>query len=361
MPLHILISRTDNIGDVVLTLPMVARLKEINPDSRITFLCREYVSPLVKMSRLVDDVVELEKIVDDPVSYFKQAGIDVVIFAQPDKQLAWAAFKAGIPHRIGNARHKIFNMLTCNRRVFFRKGSSDSHEAQQNFEFLRHFGCLEIPDISSLSGDYNFRVPHIAEVEKIIAPQKFNVILHTKSNGHGREWPIGHYLRLAQELHSSDESIQIWLTGSQAEGKWIEVNCPELLRLPHVGNLCGRFSLEQLIVFINASDGLIASGTGPLHISAALGQRTLGLFPPKRPMHPGRWAPVGLKAQYLSAETACTDCPDVAGGACDCMRKILPSVVAKIVGQWLDDKKISDRSKLATNLHGGSDAQSMAK
>ncbi len=145
---HVLISRQDNIGDIILTLPMAARLKQLNPGVKITLLCRAYAAEVVRYCDDIDDVVDIESIKDDLFSYLKQSDIDTVILAQPDHPLVKAAFRARIPHRIANARQKIYQLLYCNRRVYFSKGQTDNHEAQINFEFLRPYGLTEIPDRS---------------------------------------------------------------------------------------------------------------------------------------------------------------------------------------------------------------------
>jgi ADP-heptose:LPS heptosyltransferase len=333
---HILICRTDNIGDVVLTLPMAARLKQINPGVRISFLCRSYAAQVVRYCSSVDDVIEVESIVADPAAYFAASDIDTVILAQPDHDLTLAAFKAKIPNRIGNARQKLYLLFFCNRRVRFSKGKSENHEAQINFEFLRPYGDTVIPAREEIPALYDFRIPADEEIDGMLAPHAFNLILHTKSNGHGREWPQQHYLALARLLRA-DPGVCLWLTGSGQEGKWLEQNAAELLALPNVRNVCGRFTLAQLSIFIKHADGLIASGTGPLHLSAALGQRTLGLFPPTRPMHPGRWAPLGEQAETMCMETCESDCSKTDNPSCDCMLRIRPEAVHATVLRWMRD------------------------
>lgn len=330
---HVLICRTDNIGDVILTLPITARLKQLYPSIKISFLCRAYAASVVRHCRSVDEVVELENFLPDPAGYFAKSGIDTVIFSQPDQRLALAAFKARIPNRVGNARHKLYQLLYCNRRVYFKKGTSEYHEAQFNFEFLRPFGLDAIPEIADIPALYGFDIPEDPEIKQLFEPHPFNIIMHTKSNGHGREWPIAHYLTLAKQL-SKDRNIQLWLTGSAAEGQWLAENAAALLKLPNVSNVCGKLTLDQLTSFIKGADGLIASGTGPLHISAAIGQRTLGLFPPIRPMHPERWAPVGTQAQSLCEPTNCAGCKRVDAENCACMKKIAPDTVKEIVVRW---------------------------
>ncbi len=54
---NILLVRTDRIGDVILSLPLAALLKDIYPDCRVTFLAREYTAPLITLSKQVDEVI----------------------------------------------------------------------------------------------------------------------------------------------------------------------------------------------------------------------------------------------------------------------------------------------------------------
>lgn len=350
---HVLICRTDNIGDVVLTLPITAWLKQHFPSIKISFLCRAYAAPVVRRCCTVDEVVEAEEFWRDPQSYFASAKVDTVIFAQPDKKLVIAAFKARIPNRIGNARQKLYQLLFCNRRVRFSKSTSTLHEAQFNFQFLRPFGLTDFPEPEAMPPLFRFSHHDDENIKRLLQPYSFNLILHTKSNGHGREWPTGHYYALAKLL-SKDRNIHMWLTGSASEGQWLRQNAPELFQLPNVTDICGRFTLDELTTFIKEADGLIASGTGPLHLSAALGQRTLGLFPPTRPMHPGRWAPVGSRAQALCVETSCAGCRERQTVSCDCMMKISPESVAEIVRQWYDDALRADRGRRSVTY--GADA-----
>ena len=79
------------------------------------------------------------------------------------------------------------------------------------------------------------------------------------------------------------------------------------------------------MTFISKADGLIAASTGPLHLAAALGIHALGIYPPIRPMHPGRWAPVGPGAKVFVKSQYCEACRRTAD--CVCIREIRPEVL----------------------------------
>ena len=94
-------------------------------------------------------------------------------------------------------------------------------------------------------------------------------------------------------------------------------------------------SLKELIAFIQKADGLIAASTGPLHIAAVSGKIAIGLYPPIRPMHPGRWAPIGKKAEALVKNIYCSDCRGSLN--CKCLTEISPEEVKSKLVQMIDD------------------------
>ena len=348
---HVLICRTDNLGDVVLTLPLAGYLRQLFPALKIGFLCRRYAAAMVAQSAAIDYVVERESLdgsLVDAATWLRKAEIDTIIFAKPDRRLGAAAKKAGIAQRVGTS-HRWFHWMYCNRLAHFSRVKSSLHEAQLNFALLRPLGIDSIPAVSAIAPLYRMKplVAASAELSDLAAtgqfdPAYFNLILHPKSNGNGREWPVDHFIALAKLL-AAEPDIRLWITGSQSEGGWLAEHAPLLLLQPNVRNLCGSLTLAQLTTVIGTADGLIASGTGPVHIAAALGQRTLGLYPPLQPIHPGRWAPIGLRAQTLSCPDPCSGCADPAD--CACMRSITPDEVMHVVLAWRREAAMSGQTK----------------
>jgi len=328
-PERILICRTDNIGDVVLTLPLAGYLKSRFPQAQVDLLCRAYVAPAMRHCRFLDRVIAVEE-AGELEAFFKEGGYDTVIFAYPDRRLAKAARRARVPNRVGTS-HRVYHWFTCNRLAHFSRVKSPLHEAQLNFALLRPLGIEHVPALGEIPALYGLAAPRDPAVDALLEPGKRHVILHPKSNGNGREWPLDHYTALARELAATPD-IRLFVTGSQAEGRLLAQQAPDLLALPNVSNLCGALSLDGLVALIGACDGLVASGTGPLHLSAALGRPTLGLFPPIKPIDPARWGALGAQAAVLVAPQPCAACADPA--ACACMRAITPQAVAAQVRAW---------------------------
>lgn len=125
----------------------------------------------------------------------------------------------------------------------------------------------------------------------------------------------------------------MFVTGTAAEGEelaaWLAHHAAFL-----AADLTGQLSLPQLLAFVAATDGLVAGSTGPLHLAAALGRHALGLYPPIRPMHPGRWAPLGPRAEFIVFDKPrCEDCR-TQPAACACIRAIEPAAVAARALAW---------------------------
>lgn len=335
---RILICRTDNIGDVVLTLPLAGYLKQRWPGATVDLVCRSYAAPVVAQCRHIDHVLTFEK-GDDPAPLFAGQAYDIVIFAFPNRALAKAARRAGVAERVGTS-HRLFHWLTCNRLAHFNRSRSQLHEAQLNFALLRPLGIDVTPTLAQIVPLYGLQAPLRPAAESLRAQAPFNLILHAKSNGNGREWPLSHYEALARQL-ASVPGVAIWLTGSAAEGEIVRRAAPGLLALANVRDLFGTVDLAGLTALIGVADGLIASGTGPLHVAAALGRPALGLFPPIQPIDIPRWGALGERAQSLAAPERCATCDGNA--SCACMAAIGVERVAAVVLEWRQ-RKLSDES-----------------
>ena len=99
---------------------------------------------------------------------------------------------------------------------------------------------------------------------------------------------IPKFMELAKAL--DPKKFNIYFTGTEKEAKFFR---PEIPKQENIFDLSGQMTLDELIAFIAASDVLVAASTGPLHIAGITNIRAVGLFSSKRPIHFGRWKPLG--------------------------------------------------------------------
>lgn len=321
-PDHIILSRADSIGDVMLTLPMAGVLKRAFPGVRITFLGRSYTRPVLERCVHVDQIITLEELqATDAPALLRSLHADAIVHVFPNKDVARWARTAGIPMRIGTS-HRWWHWLSCTHRVAFTRKRSDLHEAQLNMKLLAPLLSEPLPSLAELASLAGFSAPPLAEpLRSWILPGLRTVILHPGSKGSAVEWGLPNYADLIRLLN--DGPYTVIVTGTSAEAEHYRTTLP--LSGQRIIDAGGALDLTQLISLVGASDALVAASTGPLHIAAACGIRAIGLFAPRRPIHPGRWAPIGTDAHALVFDPNCAAC--AAGEPCTCIQRITPERV----------------------------------
>jgi len=303
---HILINRTDAMGDVILTLPTCIYLKSLFPEVTISILARTYTEPVVKCCTAIDHFINFDELKALPhqeqVDFLKEKKIDAIVHAFPNKNVAVLARQAGIGIRIGSTS-KNYHFFTCNKLIRLSRRNSDLHEAQQNIYLLKPLGVTHVPTIGTIANFYknHFKPRHELppHLKDSLSENKFNLLIHPKSNGNGREWDMDNFTKLIRQLPQS--KFNIIITGSAKEHELFKTWIPHLPA--HVQDLSGKMTLDELITFMFNADGLLASGTGPLHLAAASGIHTLGLFPITRSVNAIRWAPLGAKAEHMESNS----------------------------------------------------------
>lgn len=303
-PRTVVLGRTDSIGDVMLTLPAAGVLKQLLPDVRIVFVGRRYTLPVLRQCRHVDLAVAREELCDAegrPLPQrIRELQADVWVHVFPDKDLAFAVKAAGVPTRIGTS-HRWWHWFTCDRRVAFSRKRSDLHEAQLNLNLFRPLGLRTLPAKEDLAAAAGFSPPPPDDVVRsLLIPGRQHVVLHPLSKGSAVEWGLDRFSALMAALPG--ERYQVVVTGTADEAERYRGRLP--LHLPHVTDAGGALTLDQLMALVGQSRALVAASTGPLHIAAASGIRAIGLYADRRPIHPGRWGPLGPNAISLVAADA---------------------------------------------------------
>ena len=320
---RILISRTDSIGDVILTLPMVGVVKHHYPDAEIVFLANTYTRPIVQLSSNVNEILEWDQLSkkrkEDQIAIIKALNADAILHVFPRKEIADLAKSVRIPLRVGTS-HRLFHLLTCNKRINFTRRRSGLHESQLNLKLLRGIRIQAKYLKEELVDFYNIvNVPEFKS--ELIEPTKFNLIIHPKSKGSAVEWGMDNFVKLIDLL--PQENFNIFITGTKEEGDMVTSQIP---KLNHVHDLTGKLTLSELVGFINQCDGLLAASTGPLHIASMLGINALGIYSPQRPIHPDRWMPIGEKVTVFVKEIEGEK--HYKGGACPYILQITPEEIA---------------------------------
>ena len=334
-PHRIIISRTDSIGDVILTFPLAGILKSLYPDCRIIFLGKSYTRAVIETCQHLDEFADWSKISAQndtrSLELVKELNADIIIHVFPVSRIASLARKARIPFRIG-ATGRLYHWYSCNKLVRLSRRRSSLHEAQLNLKLIKILGAKKhysLEEIQGFTGMINIPVLPERFMDNL-DKNKFNLILHPKSKGSAREWGLDNFSQLIDQL--PPDKFNLIITGTKEEGILMSEFLSQKTKRIH--NLTGKLSLQELIGLIAAADGLLAASTGPLHIAASLRKLAIGIYPPIKPMDPGRWRPVGEKAKYLVLEKECNKCRK--SNECQCIKDISPEQVRNILMKEVD-------------------------
>jgi heptosyltransferase-2 len=142
--------------------------------------------------------------------------------------------------------------------------------------------------------------------------------------GESKRWPPEYFADLATRLVAEGHSV--WILGGPHEKKI----AADILRTDrtHIRDLTGP-DLRNAILALATARVAVSNDSGLLHVAAALGKPTIGIFGPTSPWH---WAPLNPISAIIetASELACRPChkPVCRLGHHRCMHEIKPEQVA---------------------------------
>ncbi|HPI37623.1 MAG TPA: glycosyltransferase family 9 protein [Ignavibacteriaceae bacterium] len=323
-PKNLLIVRTDRIGDVVLSLPVVQFVKKHFPDCKITFLLREYTKRLALNNPYIDELLVLKEkdgkpLLWDNIKQLKEKKFDTSIVVYPTFIISLIMYLSAIRNRVGTG-YRWYSLL-FNQKVYEHRKTAERHELEYNIRLLQVFGIdnpfnntdvefhLSEDEVSSLS------------VEKVLRENKIDnskpvIIVHPGSGGSAVDLPVASFKELINLLSTLD--VQIVLTGDRRE----RAICEELQVNSSVKNLAGEFNLGELISLIKRADIFVSNSTGPLHIAAALNKHVVAFFPKILACSSKRWGPYTENKSIYVPQIDCSNCTREQCESLNCMNSI---------------------------------------
>jgi len=305
-PENILISRTDRLGDVILALPCSLLLKRLFPQSKVSFLVRDYTAPIAQLIPSIDSVISVEDVSNwrDIFTKIKDEDFNAAVLLYPDKHISQAVKRSGIPIRGGIAYRWHSRQFTYKHKE--HRKHNLKHEVDYNLSLAFATFCtsgdwqevLNTDDLFPMSDNIPASVKtRVAELLAGKMPERDKLIaIHPGGGGSAHRWPLDHFCQLAKELNINS-GVKLIVTGTSSEEKM----CAEVVASggKSAYNLCNQVSLMELAELYRRCDLLLTNSTGPLHLGRLMGTEVLGLFPNDHAMSPVRWGPYGLQNHVL--------------------------------------------------------------
>jgi len=309
-PSRILIVRTDRLGDVILSTPVIKNLRLAFPNAHLAFMCRPYTRDVVTGNPWLDEVIILDKKQKHRgiwgtfklATWLRRQKFDWALILHPALRAHLLIFLSGIPVRVGWDK-KIGCFLT--KRIPHTKQEGKKHEVEYTLDILR---AMHIPVVDTAT-----YFPVTLNDEKTTMdmllrmgykPDEKLIIIHPSASCPSRRWPYALFSRLIKLLQKVN-GLKIVVISSAEEADMIDV----LVNENTVIDLRGRLSISQFGALLKHSALLISNDSGPVHIAAALGTPVISLFSRKNPgLSPLRWGPVNANSFYFHKNVGCDVC-----------------------------------------------------
>jgi ADP-heptose:LPS heptosyltransferase len=121
-----------------------------------------------------------------------------------------------------------------------------------------------------------------------------------------RRWPPARFVELARQL-AREDGLPALFIGAKSECEYTEGIA---LAAADAGatSVAGRLTTGMLAALLARAGAVVSNDSGPMHLAAALGAPTVGLFGPETPV---MYAPLGVTALALYRPPACSPCINV--------------------------------------------------
>jgi len=308
---RILIVRTDRLGDVVLSTPVIKAVRDACPGSFIAMMVTPYTREIVDGNPYLDETVIFDK-----ERYRGVAGtlacarmlarqrFDTAIVLHPVIRIHLILFLAGIRRRIGYDRKWGF-LLT--QRLPHTKQAGARHEIEYNLDILAGAGIPAAGRKLFIPVRENDRCSVAAVLaDNGVKDGERVVVLHPGASCRSKRWPAQRFAEVADRL--AEQGIPKVVIAASAQDK----ACGELIAheaRSGVTDLSGDLSVGELAALLERASLLISNDSGPVHMAAAVGVPVIALFGRNQPgLSARRWGPVGKDDIVLQKDVGCVEC-----------------------------------------------------
>jgi heptosyltransferase-2 len=309
---RILIIRTDRIGDVLLSTPVIKAIKDFYPNSFIAFMLRPYSREIIEGNPYVDELIIYDKYGQHKgilssikfANNLRKKRFDLAVILHPTNRVNLVSFFAAIPQRVGYNRKMGF-LLT--KKLEDKKYLGEKHELEYSLDVIRALGIepkdkrlfMPIKQKSELWADHILNRHNLTRADKIVT-------IHPGASCPSKIWPPERFSQLANRL-IEDYQARIFIVAGPKDvelaGRVIDsINKP-------VVNLAGKTTVSQLASILRRCRLFISNDSGPVHISTAVGTPVISIFGRNQQgLSPRRWGPLGKEDKILHKDVGCIRC-----------------------------------------------------
>jgi heptosyltransferase-3 len=337
-PRRILVIKLRHLGDVLLSTPVFAALKQRFPGAEIHVTVNSGTAAILEGN---SDVTSVEEIpggragrsllrgIDELRFLWKmrKRGFDLAIDLTTSDRSALLARFSGAPRRLGYRSRKGFlGRSLCYTEVV--------QPARGDHIILKHARILKPLGIETSRQVLSFPVSERerAAVRQIVPARRDFFQVHPVSRIEEKNWPMNYIAEVVNAL-----SARGWLpviTGSADPSERRKIAGLRTKLAGESLDLSGQLTIKQLGAVSERARFFLGVDTAPMHIAAAVGVPVIAIF---GPTSENLWAPWCERKLILSRDLPCR-CPCKNKHGCphiECLREFTPAMVMPRIEKFL--------------------------
>ena len=325
IPKRVLVVKLDHLGDVLLATPVFSNLRQAYPNAELHALTGTWSRVVLDNHPNVSRVLEYNAPTfcrnGEPTSLrqtfqlyekLRRQKYDLIVELRGDWRTVCFALLRIASKRLDRAALQVTNKLGFPQ-------FTGTHETTRNLDVLAKAGIPTPIQTTTFAitaaakkWAYDFLTTHHIDRERPL------IAIHPGSPIPLKRWMPERYAELADWL-IAHKRAEILFVGVKEEIPII-TEIQRLMRA-ETHNSAGKTNLTQLASILHISHVFIGNDSGPMHLAAAIGTQTIGLYGPGDPT---RFGPVGPKCQTIQRKQGCPPCTGTTCrlGKDGCMAKI---------------------------------------
>ena len=334
--IRILIIHTAFIGDIVLSTPLIKKLRDTYPKAEITYLTTPVGASILRNNPHLNHIIEYDKRGEHKgikgfwaiAKKLKMEAYNLVITPHRYLRSTFLTFLTGAPIRRGY--DSAAASFLYNERVHYDKSK---HEVEKLLSFVpKDEGKRYEIEIFPTELE-------VEKVDKLLEKRREKVVVIAPgSKWFTKKWPLEYFNRVIKELEKREDTTVVVVGGKEE----MFFNMP--LANTTI-DLRGKTTLLELAEVIRRADIVLTNDSSPIHIASAFPNvRILALFGPT--VEKFGFFPWSKNSEVFQVEgLECRPCSIHGGDSCPkkhfkCMLDIKPEMVLERIESILESENI---------------------
>jgi heptosyltransferase-3 len=296
--MKILLIKFRNIGDVLLSTPLISNLKNIYPDSVIDFALNKGCEDMVSNNPNIKNIIVYDRPRIKKLGIFAQLkeevrfaqnirhnNYDMIINLTEGDRGALLALFSGAKIKLGfSVRKGLFSKI----KIFDKLGDDKKwqHTVEKDLQFINLLG----KEVDNKEVNIYWSSAVEQEVDKILADNSIEqfIHIHPVSRWMFKCWEDDRMASVIDYLQQEKE-LKVIITGAPVKKELDRIDKILTLCKTKPVNLSGKLTLKHLACLSSKAKLFFGVDTAPMHMAAATNTPVIALFGASFPVIWGPW------------------------------------------------------------------------